>query len=144
MRETYFHRLPKVPKGATCVNVARRGPRWLKKEQKRRLERRSELAPAPELLDAFIRKRGELQERGLSTVEAHNQAFVAMDYRKRFLDQILQSPQAMRALSELVQRDQQEEEEVYLVCHCGPGKHCHRFLLLELATSELGASVESS
>lgn len=141
MRETYFHRLASFPIDAIRpVDVTNNPPWWVKKEHKRRLIRRSELAPHRELLEEFIARRKALKQEGHADLDAHNQAFKDVDYPARFIAQIEGDPAAMARLEELVQAD--KGQEVVLVCYCGPGKACHRHLLLDLAARHFGAAVD--
>jgi len=95
------------------------------------LERRPRLAPSKELFDDFQTAKDRFKKAGLTEIEAHNKAFETVGYRRLFLAQITQDPEAMKDLRELIQ--QGKKQEVHLLCYCGPGKSCHRFLLLELA-----------
>lgn len=143
MRETYFHQLPSFPINEIVpVDVTNNPPWWIKREHKERLIRRSELAPSRELLDAFLAQRTALKEEGHPDREAHNRAFEAVNYPARFNAQIEGDRTAMARLEELVQEDR--PQEVVLVCYCGPGKACHRHLLLDLAARHFGAIVDPS
>lgn len=56
------------------------------------------------------------------------------EYVPRFLSE-MQSLEAQAKLKEIVQES--KERDVYLVCSCGKGKNCHRFLLMDIAKSFL-------
>jgi len=143
MRETYFHQLGAFALDEIVpVDVTNNPPWWLKGEHKRRMIRHAELAPRRQLLEEFIAQRTARKRQGYSDVAAHNQAFEDVDYRARFDAQIAGDATAMAALHELSQAD--EAQEVVLVCYCGPGKACHRYLLLELAARHFGANVDPS
>lgn len=133
MKEAYFAQLDTIPEGSLLIDVTRKPPRFLRQDQRARLERRPELAPSEELLGEFLKTKKELKRQGLADVPAHNRAMESVGYRERFFDQIENDQAAMRTLSGLATAD--DEQDVYFVCHCGPGKGCHRFLLIELAES---------
>lgn len=141
MREAYFHQLLSCPiDEIRPVDVTNSPPWWVKREHKERMIRRSELAPDRELLDEFIARRKSLTQDGYTDLDAHNRAFEDVDYPARFIAQIEGNPDAMARLGELVRED--KAREVVLVCYCGPGKACHRHLLLDLAAQHFGATVD--
>lgn len=144
MQQTYFHNLATFPiDEIRPVDVTNNPPWWVKRAHKERMTRRSELAPSRELLDEFIAQRKARQREGYSDREAHNQAFKDVDYRDRFNAQIESDPAAMACLEALARQDA-EKQEVVLVCYCGPGKACHRYLLLDLAARHFGAATDRS
>ena len=143
MQQTYFHRLAAFSLDEIVpVDVTNNPPWWVKREHKRRLVRRAELAPDRSLLDEFLAQRNALKQDGVSDLQAHNRAFDDVDYTTRFNAQIEGDPTAMARLADLVRQD--AEHEVVLVCYCGPGKACHRHLLLDLAEQHFGAAVRRS
>ncbi|UCG38356.1 MAG: hypothetical protein JSV00_09230 [bacterium] len=99
-----------------------------------------ELAPSDALFAEFNATRERLESTlGKGTAESHNQAFLDMAYESRFRKQILGDPAALARLEEIGRRA--EKEDLYLVCYEGPGKACHRRILMRLAEELYGARV---
>jgi len=99
-----------------------------------------ELAPSDEIFHEFKRKQTELERQyGEGSVEAHNRAYLCCDYEKRFRNQIVGSPEALKKLEKISQRAQ--KEDVFLVCYEGPSKACHRRILLRIAEERFGVEV---
>jgi uncharacterized protein YeaO (DUF488 family) len=56
-------------------------------------------------------------------------------YKKRFLSEIKNNPDALDEIKELGQMSR--DQDVTLLCHCiGLDKHCHRFIIQELVERE--------
>jgi len=56
-------------------------------------------------------------------------------YKKRFLSEIKNNPDALDEIKEL--RQMSRDQDVTLLCHCiGMDKHCHRFIIQELVERE--------
>ncbi len=126
LRQTYLSMKKKLPDDAEAVLVIRgRG--------------NDELAPSKELLDEFARLKAEYNpESGYPS--AVHYAWDKSDYERRFLEQIrgnVRSMDRLRALSE-----QAKSKDVFLICYEGDDKPCHRRLLLEIASEDLGAKVD--
>ncbi len=100
-----------------------------------------ELAPNWDIFGDF-KKLKELyeQDHGISSVRAHNEAFVEVRYPARFRKKILNDPEAMMTLKELCLWA--EDEDVYLVCYEGSEKACHRRILLRICEEKFGADIE--
>jgi hypothetical protein len=99
-----------------------------------------ELAPSDALFTEYNSTRFELEPSlGKGTPEAHNQAFIDMDYERKFRRQISEDPLALARLEELSLRA--EKEDLYLVCYEGPQKACHRRILMRIAEESFGATV---
>ena len=99
-----------------------------------------ELAPADALFADLSAKKAELErELGKGSAGAHNQAFVATGFEKRFREQIEHDPRALARLEAIAARAGQED--VYLVCYEGPGKACHRRMLMRIAEERLGTEI---
>jgi len=131
LRQTYFAQLDKVPSGPWLIDVTRKPPWFLRRDQRERLERKPELAPSTDLLSDFMDAKAALKRDGDPDTRAHNQAFEAVNYRERFVSQIRQDDDALRTLSHLAERS--ADRDAYLVCYCAADKACHRHLLIELA-----------
>ncbi len=128
LRETSTSSMKKkgIPKDR-CVFVARK-------------RGNDEIAPSDSLFQDFSTTKKALeQELGKGSAEAHNQAFITCSYEERFREQILEDPRALEKLQELCRRA--ETEDVFLVCYEGPGKACHRRILMRIAEERLGAEV---
>ena len=99
-----------------------------------------ELAPSEGLFRDFETHRKALEaDLGRGSAEAHNRAFVACGYERRFRAQVLADPKAVPRLEKLALRAR--HEEVYLLCYEGPAKACHRRILLRIAEERFGAPV---
>ena len=116
----------KIPK-ERCVFVARK-------------RGNDALAPSDEIFYDFDNKKKALEkEYGKGSIEAHNRAYLSCDYEKRFREQILQNPQALKELkniSELAQK-----KDIFLVCYEGPSKACHRRILMRIAEERFNVQV---
>jgi hypothetical protein len=99
-----------------------------------------ELAPSDELFTLYNSTRARLEPAlGKGSPEAHNQAFIDMEYEKKFRKQISEDPIAMARLEKLSRRG--ETEDLYLVCYEGPLKACHRRILMRIAEESFSAQV---
>jgi len=108
-------RFAKTPPGARRVSVMRRGAAGLK-----------ELAPSIGLLEDFERAKKRLGDRAA--------AASAIDYERRFKEEIRSSKPALAALTSLIRES--AARDLYLMCMCPyltPGRACHTYLLLDLA-----------
>jgi len=99
-----------------------------------------ELAPSDELFTQYNSTRTGLEPSlGKGSPEAHNQAFIDMEYEKKFRKQVAEDPSAMTRIEELSRRG--ETEDIFLVCYEGPMKACHRRILMRIAEESFGAQV---
>jgi hypothetical protein len=89
------------------------------------------LAPPEELFRDFKDREAALKTRGLSPVDAHNQAWDDVRYEERFGAAFWANAAAVTELTAILKRA--ASEDVWLVCYEKPPKKCHRFLLLEYA-----------
>lgn len=126
LRQTYLRMKKKLPADAEAVLVIRR-------------RGNDELAPSKELLDEFTRLKAEYSpESGYPS--AVHYAWDKSDYEGRFLEQIRESARSvdrLRALSEKA-----ESKDIFLICYEGDDKPCHRRLLLQIASEDLGATAD--
>ena len=100
-----------------------------------------ELAPSEELFEDFSARRKVLEsEFRKGSAEAHNHAFVDSRFEERFREQIEGDGTAMAQLETMARRS--AAEDLYLVCYEGPGKACHRRILMRIAAQRFGADVE--
>jgi len=99
-----------------------------------------ELAPSDALYKDFNTNKARLErELGKGSAEAHNKAYLECDYERRFREKVTQNHEALTKLKEIAGRS--EQDDVYLVCYEGPGKACHRRILLRMAEESFGARV---
>src|SRR5215831_7681532 len=84
-------RFAPAPRGSRRVSVMRAGTAGVK-----------ELAPPPDLFDAFRREKAQLMKAGLAADRAHAEAYARTRYRQRFLDHMRSSPASMAALRAIV------------------------------------------
>jgi hypothetical protein len=92
------------------------------------------LAPSAALLAEFQARKRALVRAGAAPDAAHEAAHRAMDYRRRYLEEIRARPAALPALRQLIA--EAHDRDVYLMCMCRyrtPGRACHTYALLELA-----------
>lgn len=100
-----------------------------------------ELAPREELFEDFNARRKLLErEFDKGSAEAHNDAFVDAHFQERFRQQIEGDSLAMAQLETIARRS--AAEDLYLVCYEGPGKACHRRILMRIAAKRFGAEIE--
>jgi len=100
-----------------------------------------DLAPDEKLYREMMSRRASLEkELGRGSIEAHNRAFVESDFERRFKDQIMSSPDAMRKLEGIA--NSAKAADLYLVCYEGPAKACHRRILMRIAEETFGAEAE--
>jgi uncharacterized protein YeaO (DUF488 family) len=100
-------------------------PRGLSKE--RVDESIHELAPDRKLFTEFKSKERLLKD--------HNQAFVEVDYERRFVC----NEEGLRELKRVAELSQ--ERDVYLICQCGGADLCHGDLLLLIASQQFHAKI---
>lgn len=99
-------------------------------EVKIRVARPSILAPSKDLLMEFMAAKKEfMREQGLSEHEARQAAVGSMSFERRFRDQILKSPEALKRLQEI--KKLAETHNVRLLCY-EKEPPCHRFILIEM------------
>lgn len=99
-------------------------------EVKVRVARPSILAPSEDLLREFMAaKREFMREQGLSEHEARQAAVGSMSFEKRFREQILSNPNAVKRLQEI--KRLAETRNVRLMCY-EKEPPCHRFILIEM------------
>lgn len=99
-----------------------------------------ELSPDDALFADFSARKSALErEHGKGSAQAHNEAFVDIDYAQRFRAQIEQDELALSRLEEIANRA--ATDDLYLVCYEGAGKACHRRILLRLAAERFGVEV---
>lgn len=119
------HGFAAVPEDAVKVGVVRRPTRWFYPRVDHNFP---DLGPPPALLDDFQERHETLAER-LGDVEAHNRAWVDVEYDQRYLDYLASSPDATDALEE-VREFLADGVDVVLVCYENTDeKRCHRTLL---------------
>ena len=100
-----------------------------------------ELAPSEELFEDFNAKKMALErEFGKGSADAHNNAFVDARFQERFRKQIEGDGLAMSQLETIARRS--AAEDLYLVCFEGPGKACHRRILMRIAAQQFDAEIE--
>lgn len=116
----------KIPKDK-CVFVARK-------------RGNDELAPSDQIFHEFKRKQTELEKQyGKGSVEAHNKAYLSSDYERRFRDQVMQNPKALKKLEDISRCAR--KEHVFLVCYEGALKACHRRILMRIAQELFDAKI---
>lgn len=99
-----------------------------------------ELAPADSLYGDFDARKRELESiLGKGSAEAHNAAYLEIDYERRFRDQVANDSAALATLEDIARHA--SAEEIFLVCYEGLAKACHRRILLRLAEERWGAEV---
>lgn len=128
MKETSISRMTRegIPKGSRILVNRGRG--------------NDELAPSEALLKDLMAAKEEVEkDLGGGSDEAHNRAFLDVDYEARFRRQILENPAALAKLEGLSRRA--DTEDLYLVCYEGPRKACHRRILMRIAEESFGARV---
>lgn len=91
---------------------------------------RSVLAPSRELLADFKEFYDSLLVEGVEDIDAHNRAWYAVDYERRFREEILGRPAAMDELRRT--KEMAKVKDVYLVCYEKPPKKCHRLVLMDI------------
>ena len=66
--------------------------------------------------------------------------FRAVNYEKRFKEQILSNPNAIKKLSQISKESR--NKNIYLVCYEGPTKACHRRILLRICEEQFHVKVK--
>ncbi len=126
LRQTYLSMKKKLPADAEAVLVMRgRG--------------NDQLAPSRELLDEFTRLKAEYSPESGHPSAVHY-AWDKCNYEKRFLAQIRGSKRSMDRLRELSEKA--KSKDIVLICYEGEDKPCHRRLLLQIASQDLGAVLD--
>lgn len=117
----------RIDRAKTRVVVAMRHyPRGLRRELVD--EYRPELAPDPELFRAFRAAKE-------AAAGDHDAAFAAVRYEERFRLTVIGAAELERLARAARAGD------VILLCQCSPEEHCHRDLLLLMASAWWGAPV---
>ncbi|PKN27137.1 MAG: hypothetical protein CVU64_16455 [Deltaproteobacteria bacterium HGW-Deltaproteobacteria-21] len=99
-----------------------------------------EIAPPDDLYRDFDERKKRLEgEYGKGSDEAHNRAFLECDYERRFRENILKDPEAMKKLESISARS--GTRDIYLVCYEGRSKACHRRILLRMAEELFAAEI---
>ncbi len=126
LRQTYLSLKDRLPSGAESVLVMRgRG--------------NDELAPSADLLAEFNAWKARfVPDSGYET--PYHFAWAKSGYESRFRSQILGDHEAVAALKALGERAQ--SRDVFLICYEAYDKPCHRNILLQIAETELGATVD--
>lgn len=70
----------------------------------------------------------------------HQEKTTWEEYVPRYLQQIKEDPDALEKLQEI--KREAESKDVYLVCVCSREEQCHRFLLMDIISSENQGSSE--
>jgi uncharacterized protein YeaO (DUF488 family) len=113
LKETHFNALKKIKeenKRATFIIVSRTRPtysnglydNWYRS-----------LSPSQSLLDDYKQRRIDWTA-----------------YTSRFTAEMNARPKALEQMQKI--KELSAEKDVYLVCWCGPGKDCHRHLLIKM------------
>lgn len=128
LKQTYLSRKKMLPKGSETILVMRgRG--------------NDELAPSKELLDEVNRLKKEYAAAPDPHFgNAYEYAWEKSDYERRFLAEIAARPEATERLKKLSGRSR--NKDIYLICYESDDKPCHRKLLLRIAETQFGATVD--
>lgn len=91
------------------------------------------LGPPDDVFTAFREKRDELEADGLSTKEAHNEAWDAVDFESRYRSYLEDEWEADSHVRDACDQilDELSTRPVAVVCYEGQDKHCHRRVLRE-------------
>lgn len=128
------HRLVDPPEEATLVGVVRRPTRWFSAVVD---ENHSSLGPPGSLLDEFEHRCEDFKLQGMCDDGAHNAAWEDRNFEERYCSHLTESPDARRAVSELVARVRDGERLVLVCFENTDAKRCHRTLLGEHITARL-------
>jgi len=128
LKHTYLSRKKMLPKGSETILVMRgRG--------------NDDLAPSRELLDDVNRYKKEYTgDPDKRSKNAYEYAWAKSDFERRFLAEIAARPAALDRLKRLSERS--AKEDTYLICYEADDKPCHRKLLLQIAETQFGATVD--
>jgi hypothetical protein len=128
------HDLADVPGDATLVGVVRRPTGWFRGVVD---ENRPELGPPGALLDEFGAEAEAFKMDGLCDEGAHNAAWDAVDFERRYRSHLAASTDAAEALDDLADRVS-DGERLALVCFENTDrKRCHRTILVDVLESRL-------
>lgn len=119
--------LTDLPRGAVLVGVTRNPVGGLRNVVD---ENRDALGPPSDVLEEFRGVREDYKMRGLCEEEAHNSAWLEVDFERRYLDHLEKSKRARDDWGELVEW-LRGGKDVVLVCYEGENRRCHRHLLRE-------------
>ena len=133
LEDTYVaalqHDLVTPPETALVLGVVRRPLPWLYGVVD---ENRPALAPPATLLDEFHDRKHAFETEGLDDVAAHEAAWDAVDYDRRYRDHLRASGSATEAI-EAVETALAGGRDVFLVCYENTDeKRCHRTILREV------------
>jgi uncharacterized protein YeaO (DUF488 family) len=119
---------------ATRVGVVRRPTRWFSGSVD---ENVPSLAPPAALLDEAKQRQEDFEMRGVCEEEAHNEAWLEVDFAARYRDHLDADPDAASALDDLEARVR-DGEDVALVCFENTDKkRCHRTILRAVLETRL-------
>jgi uncharacterized protein YeaO (DUF488 family) len=119
---------------ATRVGVVRRPTRWFSGSVD---ENDTRLAPPTDLLDEAKQRQEEFEMAGVCEAEAHNEAWLAVDFAARYRDHLAADDAAAAALDALEGRVR-DGETVALVCFENTDKkRCHRTVLRDVLEARL-------
>ena len=99
------------------------------------------LGPAKVLFNAFYGRKKELEKAlGKGSAEAHNQAWLEVNFEDRFIAQMLDDVDALVELEKI--SEQSKSKDIHLACYEGNAKACHRRILLRLCETAFDAEIE--
>lgn len=105
-------------------------------------EMRPSLSPPDDLFYQWLQTKKRYENDGaVNSVQAHNQALDAVDYRPRFRDHLETDAAARDALEELATRVESGEHIVF-VCYCNDNKWCHREPVTETIKSMVDERID--
>lgn len=136
MLQQTYHKIIKEIKetqpDAIFLFVARYKPRGMTTEIFDRLysEWCKNLAPSQELhKETYTAKNEIMKILKISDMDAHNKAFIQVNYRNRFLKE-MKNPKSIADMQRI--KEVAKEKDVFLVCYEPEGYSCHRHLLIEI------------
>ncbi|WP_227131950.1 DUF488 family protein, N3 subclade [Halorubellus salinus] len=119
---------------ATRVGVVRRPTSWFSASVD---ENDRALAPVEGLLDETKRLQEDFEMRGVCEEEAHNEAWLEVDFAERYRAHLASDADAAVALDALAERVR-DGEDVALVCFENTDKkRCHRTILRDVLEARL-------
>lgn len=105
------------------ILIARYRPRALPKSKENWNEWWKDLAPSKALHKDYMKDKA---------IDWH-------EYKRRFLIEIINNPEALDKIQELKQLS--KNKDVTLLCHCyNVGDHCHRYLIRDMIKSQTEAA----
>lgn len=120
------HDLVDLDADTELVGVVRRPTRWFNPQVDENLPA---LGPPTDLFEAFRARMNELVEEGMDEETAHNTAWSAVDYDRRYREHLETSAEAAAALDDLLDR-LAGGTDIALVCYENTDdKRCHRTVL---------------